>query len=553
MKKFLLSLLLVTVCLACLVACGGNDTTSEITTTEPTVVTTPVQTTAGGSVTPTPSGLEDAKAYLEALYKDASESTPVDYELIGALRIAGVQYTLEWSCGDVTGVTVTRKDAATVLIDVIDRADADIPYTLTATITDKDGASIQVTFQRKVPMFKENTFAEYVAAKNDDLLIVKGVVSGIIAKSKGNSSNCLYVQDTDGGYYVYGMEKDPVTDLNIEIGMTVRVTGKKDNYNGTFELKNATVEVLNDGAKTDVVAKDLTDAFKAATDLKATELVGIQGMYVTLKGVTIGELGDNGYHYFTLGTLKTYVRISSSTCPLTKAEQTAFTSAWESHNGWTADIAGVISVYDGKFYLTPCVPTDVNFLSLPELDDAGKVAFEKGNLTFVDKIKEAGDLEVPVAGSSYTDVTISWASDNACVVVNGNKLTVTLPDADTVVTVTATIKSGDVTDTKEFSVRVDAAVQIVYTPELVAKPEASTAYKFAMSIGDKIYYFTGEMSGYYMATSEDYKDAVDVYIETVEGGVRFYFMDGETKTYIDVTPRDTDASKANIALTATPS
>jgi len=553
MKKFLLCLLLVTVCLACLVACGGDDTTTEITTTEKPVVTTPVATTDKGTNPPAPSGLEDAKAYLVALYKDESASTPVDYELIGALRVAGVAYTLEWSVGDVTGVTVTRKDAATVLIDVVDRAEADIPYTLTATITDKDGNSTTVTFERKVPMFKENTFAEYVAAKNDELIIVKGVVSGIIAKSKGNSSNCLYVQDTDGGYYVYGLTKDPVTELGVELGMTVRVTGKKDNYNGTFELKEASVEILNEGAKTDVVAKDLTDAFKAATDLKAAELVGIQGMYVTLKGVTIGELGTNGYHYFTLGNLTTYVRISSSTCPLTKAEQTAFTSAWESHLGWTADIAGVISVYDGKFYLTPCVPTDVNFLSLPELDDAGKVAFEKGNLTFTDRIKVSGDIEVPTAGVSYTGVVITWASDNACLVVNGGKITATLPAADTTVKVTATIKSGDVTDTKEFEVKVDAAAQIVYTPELVAKPEVSTAYKFAMAVGDKNYFFTGKMSGYYMATSEDYKDAVDVYIEAVDGGARFYFMDGETKTYIDVAPRDTDASKANIALTATPS
>ena len=121
MKKFLLCLLLVTVCLACLVACGGDDTTTEITTTEKPVVTTPVATTDKGTDTPAPSGLEDAKAYLVALYKDESASTPVDYELIGALRVAGVAYTLEWSVGDVTGVTVTRKDAATVLIDVVDR------------------------------------------------------------------------------------------------------------------------------------------------------------------------------------------------------------------------------------------------------------------------------------------------------------------------------------------------------------------------------------------------------------------------------------------------
>ena len=546
MKKLLICLLVLIMCVAGLVACGGEETTAPGTTVAPSTTTAPTTTEN--------TGLQDAKAYLEALYKDAGESTPVDYELIGALRVAGVPFTLEWSVGDVTGVTVTRKDATTVTVDVIDRAEADIPYTLTATITDAEGKTIKVEFQRKVPKFKENTFAEYAAAEKGDLLIVKGVVSGIIAKSKGNTANCLYVQDVDGGYYVYGLAQDPVTELHVELGMTVRVTGTMDIYNGTFELKDASVEILNDGAKTDVVAKDLTDAFKAASDLKAKELVGIQGMYVTLKGVTIGELGDNGYHYFTLGGHKTYVRISSSTCPLTKEEQTAFTASWSSHLGWTADIAGVISLYDGKFYLTPCVPTDVEFKSLPELDDAGKVAFEKGNVTLVDKIKDAGEITIPTAGTTYTGVTITWSSDNACITVNGGKLVVTLPTADTTVKVTATLKSGDATDTVEFEVKVVAPATVVYKPELVQNPVAGTAYKFAMTISGKTYFYTGKMTddNKYLATSEDAADAVDVYIETVDGGVRFYIMNGEAKSYIDLALREDNNQKANIVMTATP-
>ena len=533
MKKLFVCLLILIVCFAGLVACGDETET----TAPETSSTAPVSSSAPTSGDePAKSGLEDAKAYLEALYKESGESTPVDYELIGALRVDGVSYTLEWSVGEVTGVTVTRKDATTVLIDVIDRTDVDIPYTLTATITDADGKSIKVDFTKKVPKFKENTFADYAAAEKGDLLIVKGVVSGIIAKSKGNTANCIYVQDVDGGYYVYGLEKDPVTELKLEIGMTVRVTGTMDIYNGTLELKDASVEILNEGAKTDVKAKDLTDAYKAATDLKAKELVGIQGMYVTLKGVTIGELGDNGYHYFTLGNHTSYVRISSSTCPLTKDEQTAFTSGWSSHLGWTADIAGVISVYDGKFYLTPCVPSDVNFVSLPELDDAGKVAFEKGNLSLVDKIKEAGEITVPTAGVSYTGVTISWASDNACITVNGGKLVVTLPTADATVKVTATIKSGDVTDTKEFEVKVVAPAKVVYTPEWVDAPVVGTAYKFGFTANGTTYYFNGGMNsqGYYFGVTTTATEAVDVYLEAAEGGYKFYFLEGTTKKYLEI-------------------
>ena len=91
--------------------------------------------------------------------------------------------------------------------------------------------------------------------------------------------------------------------------------------------------------------------------------------------------------------------------------------------------------------------------------------------------------------------------------------------------------------------------------EFVAAPEVGTAYKFAVAQNNlgKTLYFTGEMSGYYMATSDNPFDAVDVFVEDVEGGQRIYFMAGETKTYIDVVARGEDnPGKVNVVLTEAP-
>ena len=66
----------------------------------------------------------------------------------------------------------------------------------------------------------------------------------------------------------------------------------------------------------------------------------------------------------------------------------------------------------------------------------------------------------------------------------------------------------------------------------------------------KTLYFSGAMSGYYFAASENPADAVKVYSEAVEGGYRMYFMDGETKTYLDIVYRD--KNKANVVLTTDP-
>ena len=91
--------------------------------------------------------------------------------------------------------------------------------------------------------------------------------------------------------------------------------------------------------------------------------------------------------------------------------------------------------------------------------------------------------------------------------------------------------------------------------EFVAAPAVGTAYKFALvqnNLG-KTLYFTGEMSGYYLAMSENPFDAVDVFVEDVEGGQRIYFMAGEVKTYIDIVPRGADnPGKVNVILTEAP-
>ena len=88
------------------------------------------------------------------------------------------------------------------------------------------------------------------------------------------------------------------------------------------------------------------------------------------------------------------------------------------------------------------------------------------------------------------------------------------------------------------------------------EPYADFAYKFAVqqnNLGQTLY-FTGEMSGYYLATSADPADAVDVFVENVDGGgLRLYFMADEIKTYIDVVARGEDQpGKVNVVLTDAP-
>lgn len=90
----------------------------------------------------------------------------------------------------------------------------------------------------------------------------------------------------------------------------------------------------------------------------------------------------------------------------------------------------------------------------------------------------------------------------------------------------------------------------------IAKPELNTDLKLGLVQENlnKTLYFTGEMNGFYLATTENPDEAVDLRLETVEGGYRLYFMDGNTKKYIDIVhAMGTDGKEHdNVIITAEP-
>ena len=435
MKKLISVVILLALCVAAFAACKPGETKKD--------------------------ALTLAKEYIYTMYRNEAEVTASDYTRVGVVSIDGVTYTVEWTAnitsGPADGVkTVKSEDGSTVTVDIDEKASADVVYTLKATIKDAEGKTAELSFNHKVPAFKEFTWAEYVAAAKDDTVIVKGVITAIMAKSKGNSYNCLYLQDNDGGYYAYNMATDPVTDDKLEVGMTVRVTGTRDTYNGTYEIMKATVEIV-DSNKTPATAVDFTEKYQKATSLKDEALTAQQGMLVTLKGVEItGEDTSGGYYKFKLGEFESYIRISSSVCPITKDEQETLKKGHAEHTGWTANVTGLICVYDGAFYLTPASADAFEYVGLPQKDDAGMVAFEKDGLSVVSTVTADTEIELPSAGKTYDKVAITWESDNAAAVVANGKLTIKLPDTDATVKLTATLKCGSVTETRVFEIKLVA-------------------------------------------------------------------------------------------------
>ena len=280
--------------------------------------------------TPEASGLENAEKYVSALYKEMSV-TGADYELVGQVTVDGVTYTVTWKVNVTEGVTLTKNDEKNVWnVDVYEETGAPIAYELTATITDADGNKAEKTFKLTVPKFKVNTHAEYMAAKEGDNLVIEGIITGINSKDAGSKRNHLYLVDESGvgGYYIYDMKADPVKDLNLAVGMKVRINGAAAPYGSMMEMKDGTVTAVLNKTPVTVTAYDVTaECLKDEPDLAK-----YVGMLVTMKGVSLGtqalEKDTDQYLYFTIGKLNSYLRTYVTDFPVgvTKADKTVIHS-----------------------------------------------------------------------------------------------------------------------------------------------------------------------------------------------------------------------------------
>lgn len=521
MKKLLVSLVLALTCVAMtFMACEKK----------------PTGTTEG------PATLEDAKTLIKAMYINEDAETPMSYERVAQVTLNGTDkkpyvFPVEWSVNVTTEgatkdlITVAKsEDGNSYLIKIFDEPTKDYAYTLTATIKNYEGDATETfTFNHTIPLFTISSYNEFIKKADQRYVGVEGVITGIVSKKQGNSLNGLFIQDAknEGGFYAYNMENDPLVEnfvsatdatkkVALAVGMSVQVKGKKVTYNGTYEIEKPSVKILKEET-TAVTATDYTEAYVEAAKagqkgLEDKSLVGKQAMLVKLRGVEITKQGDNGYYKFKLAGMESYVRISSSACPLSKDDQAKFKKLHTNNFGYTADVEGLVTVYNNAFYLTPVTANAFTNLALPVREPADQIAFEKEVLEVPESFDEDGSHTLNSTGKAYKDVAISWALDKeyAGITLKDNKLTFALQAQAQTITLTATLTCGTAeAQTKTFTVTIEAAESKI--AEKITAPTEGT-YKLYLYQANlkKNLYFAGSMSGNFFATTNRAAKGADV-------------------------------------------
>ncbi len=398
-----------------------------------------------------------ATEYVKQMYIETTVTTG-DYEVIAQAMIAGVKYTVDWTV-DNEKVKLTKNET-TWTVDIDNKSPEEYTYKLTATITAGDNTQGTVSFDIKVPAYNISSFEDYMKAEKGDILTVEGIVVAMCSKDAGAKRNHIYVADASGvgGYLNYNMTKDPVKDLGIQVGMTVTISGEISPSNGMQEFYAANVEIVDKTIK-EVPVNDITAAFAAGGNLD-----NYVATLVTIKGVTIGgqSMAEANHQYlrFSIGEYGSYIRTYVTDFPSTltgkdNTDKDIIDKAHADHFGWTANVTGILVYFTTSEnpYLIPISTDCFEYLEFVEKSDADKVAYEKGNLTFEENLTTDTVIDLVVKGANYPEVTISWASDHNSVVIADGKATVTIPDETVTVKLTATLTCGNVTETKEFNVK----------------------------------------------------------------------------------------------------
>lgn len=421
----------------------------------------------GGETTESNNPVAKLDAAADAVYKFNKDSIPAEttksFDLSKAVPLEGIySFPVEWTVNTDKIQIVDKGNGTQVTVKIPERSPEEIVYTLTATVKADDGTTKSVTFERKVPKFVVATYDEYIAAckandKNKTYNIV-GYVVAVNAAPLSGSKGSLWVMDKDGhGYYAYAPALDAsITatreSINAEfpIGTEVVVTGSLTLYSGAYEFnKGCTVTKTGRTAAQDNVTLnyvDRTEAFAAAKTSKDESLVPYQATLIELKGVTLGAKSGKNY-YFTLGDVTDFVCYNDIYLMDDETSE-AFAEKWI--EGAKANIKGVVNTFSGVYQV---YPQGLDALEILPQTNAEKVAGVKGAL----KLEASYEENFTLPTSKLVDLT--WTvSGTGAVIGENNLVTVTRTDADQKVVFTATLKSGEVTDTVTFNVTIPAIV-----------------------------------------------------------------------------------------------
>ncbi len=539
MKRILILMLALILCVAALASCNGN-----VTPTDPATDGSDNATDATEAPLFTPEqALKNAAAYLKNMYKAflTNSETAADFELVSSVKVSDVDYTIEWTV-DNEAVKV-EKGEGKVTVNVDEKSATDVEYKLTAVVVAPDGTkSSPVTFKLKVPASNFVTIKEALAAEDGTFVTVSGKVILInTAWDDGYKNISVTIQDEAGDkLYLYRLA------TKVELGDILMVKGQMATYNNARQLAQGCT--ANITGHEDVVLDYKKVTIPEALAEKDDTLVEVSGT-VKLVGtpwddgyknmsVTITDKDGNELYIYRLatkveqgdiitvkGVMTTYKEkrqiAQGGTAEITGKEnitveykKVTISEALNEKDGTPVEVSGTVKLINGAWsdqfnnMSVTIVDKDGNELYVYRLStkvEQGDVITVKGVMdTYNDARQIAQGATATITGKEdvvleYKKVTIPEAleeADDALIEVSGvvSKIDTAWSDSYNNISVTISDENGNTLYVYRLSTKVDLGDTITVkglmdtyegtrqvaqgaTAEITKKAEVSTEYK----------------------------------------------------------------------------
>ena len=342
---------------------------------------------------------------------------------------------------------------------------------------------------------------------------------------KGANAVDVYVEAVDGGYKLYFLDGNAKKYLDIyeytagKVG--VRLASEEEasavyTWNETYNIFVANV-ANNDYYLGSYKTFETISASK--TSYLSEDNVGVSQFVLQLCELKSAQ----------------YVR-EVVTTPTT--EGSFKLSLVQANLGKTLYFSGVMS---GNYFATTEKAENGVDVYVEEVEGGYKLYFLDGETKKYLDIYEytEGKVGVRLAGEEEASAVYTWNETYNIFVANVANNDYYLGSYKTFETISASktsYLSEDNVGVSQFVLQLCELKSAQYVREVVTTPTTEGSFKLSLvqaNLG-KTLYFSGVMSGNYFATTEKAENGVDVYVEEVEGGYKLYFLDGETKKYLDI-------------------
>ena len=229
----------------------------------------PQETEAPATEAVDTAALEAAAEYLKTIYKEVEESTPIDFQRVAAVRVGLESFDITWSTNVAEDLVKIVEGNGMVTIDVNEENPEDVPYVLTATISDAAGNTKELSWNHFLPAAIIGDFSEildmaYALEDGESMpnsCTLTGIISTIDTAWSDDYQNITVTIVMEGcedkPIMCYRLKGEGAKDLAV--GDQITVTGTIKNYKGTIEF--------DAGCTLDEVVKGVGETAEAPEDV----------------------------------------------------------------------------------------------------------------------------------------------------------------------------------------------------------------------------------------------------------------------------------------------